>query len=913
MFPIFLAVLLAFLGLGTGYVINQLPGLKNFPGRNAFLLRILGEIALLSVIVAAISGQKDSNAEQLALLQGVACCVGLFLVFDCLLTGSTAWKHYTSGSVAGIDDEKQRLELLKSVSEDVRQRQRENFKNLEPQVVIPLGLQDVREEVGQSRFIATEDSQETRAAQPKLLLELKRIFRWGDRPDAEIPATQRLIDVFHRADRRLLILGKPGAGKTTLLLELAEQLLAEAQQLNCNEIPVMLECSNWKDDNQTLSDWLILQLKDKYKVPFGLSRQWIDRRQLVPLLDGLDELGLERQQKATTAIAKFIKDNNYPAMVICCRQEEWQQARAAEAQETQFGLNGAVYLEPLTDAQIHSYLQQVQRPGLWAHIQSSDLQALLPDWDTCQKDVEVPGLRSPLLLNMLLVAYNGQAIRSQSELFQAYIKAQFIRSGKSKYTEAQTRRYLTWLAQQLKAEKTTEFEIENLQPNWLADAWQIWICRLIFGLILGLTQGIILGVIDWLAFARTSRLISGLFASLIFGLIFGLFGIVEGIPIIDSFDLSVRGIRRGLTVGLTEGLTVSLAVGLIAGLIAGLSIGLFYESISILVLVIIFGSIGGLISGLIFGSIGGLIVGLESKEVHNKTYPNKGIWNTAKNSVSISIFCFLIGILLSTVIQLVVGQSVEWKKLILFGIAGSFFGIFTFLGVMYHVVLRLLLWANGSIPWNYAVFLDYANKLRLIQSMGGRYRFVHDLIREEMISSMPPVIRLASSVTKWKKYLGFFLSILVVMSIAWGTETISAKQSQENTPMLHTGDSVFFDRYSYRFIEPKRDDLVGFWRKDFKDTSHKWIVGLPGETISSKNSQLLINGEPIDRPYTNFSSENFSIDEPFQVPAQRYLVAGKEIDKDGKTVPTLVLIHRKQVIDRCLWRLWPLHRFGAIN
>jgi predicted NACHT family NTPase len=280
---------------------------------------------------------------------------GAILAFDCLLTGSTAWKHYTSGSTAGIDDKEQRLELLKSVSEDVRQRQRENFKNLEPQIVIPLGLQDVREEVGQSRFIATEDSQEPKAAQP-ILLRLKRFLRLGDRPEAEIPATQRLIDVFDRADRRLLILGKPGAGKTTLLLELAEQLLADAQQSDCNEIPVRLECSDWKDDNQSLSDWLILQLKDRYRVPFELSRQWIERRQLVPLLDGLDELGLERQQKATNAIAKFIKDYNYPAMVVCCRQEEWQQAQAAEAQETQFGLNGAVYLEPLTDEQIQSYL-----------------------------------------------------------------------------------------------------------------------------------------------------------------------------------------------------------------------------------------------------------------------------------------------------------------------------------------------------------------------------------------------------------------------------------------------------------------------------------------------------------------------------------------------------------------------------
>lgn len=315
--PIFVvAVLIVLLGLIGNYFLNQLPELKNFPGKDAFVFRVLAELAALLTILALLSilfGQNDSkNAEQLAWLQGGACFIGAFLIIDCVLTGWTARKHYTSGAAAGIDDKEQRLELLRSVSEDIRQRQRENFKNLEPQIVIPLGLQDVREEVGQSRFIATEDSQEPKAA-PPILLRLKRFLRLGDRPEAEIPATQWLIDVFDRADRRLLILGKPGAGKTTLLLELAEQLLADAQQSDCNEIPVRLECSDWKDDNQSLSDWPILQLYDEYRVPFGLSRQWIDRRQLVPLLDGLDELGLERQQKATNAIAKFIKDHNYPA------------------------------------------------------------------------------------------------------------------------------------------------------------------------------------------------------------------------------------------------------------------------------------------------------------------------------------------------------------------------------------------------------------------------------------------------------------------------------------------------------------------------------------------------------------------------------------------------------------------------
>ena len=50
--------------------------------------------------------------------------------------------------------------------------------------------------------------------------------------------------------------------------------------------------------------------------------------------------------------------------------------------------------------------------------------------------------------------------------------------------------------------------------------------------------------------------------------------------------------------------------------------------------------------------------------------------------------------------------------------------------VIQHFALRLVLYRNGYIPWNYAKFLDHAAKHRFIQRVGGRYRFMHDLLRK---------------------------------------------------------------------------------------------------------------------------------------------------------------------------------------
>jgi hypothetical protein len=47
-----------------------------------------------------------------------------------------------------------------------------------------------------------------------------------------------------------------------------------------------------------------------------------------------------------------------------------------------------------------------------------------------------------------------------------------------------------------------------------------------------------------------------------------------------------------------------------------------------------------------------------------------------------------------------------------------------------HFVLRWFLWRAGSIPWNYARFLDYAASRILLRKIGGGYVFIHRLLLE---------------------------------------------------------------------------------------------------------------------------------------------------------------------------------------
>jgi predicted NACHT family NTPase len=184
-----------------------------------------------------------------------------------------------------------------------------------------------------------------------------------------------LIETFGRDDiaGKLLILGAPGSGKTTALLSLAEQLVIGAINQPQTVIPVILELSTWREDSQSIEAWIIEQLYDLHggNRKRKIYEQWLERQVLLPLLDGLDELGLERQKKCTEKLNEFAR--TYPQLVVCCRVREFETANIKLS-----NLNGAICLEELSDRQIEAYFQSINRVDLWSEMATnSALQGLL--------------------------------------------------------------------------------------------------------------------------------------------------------------------------------------------------------------------------------------------------------------------------------------------------------------------------------------------------------------------------------------------------------------------------------------------------------------------------------------------------------------------------------------------------------
>lgn len=245
---------------------------------------------------------------------------------------------------------------------------------------------------------------------------------------------QRIIEIFDRPDvqEKLLILGEPGSGKTTELLTLAQDLLERAKNDDTLPLPIIFELSAW--DGQPIEQWLVAQIQDKYKRNPKTAKALLDEEQVLPLLDGLDELGLVQQRKCIEAINQFMQEKPQANLVVCCRREEYQQGEVKLNQ-----LKGAVYLKPLTIPEIEASLGRWNRHRLWDNIeQQAELLELA---------------KTPLFLTMLMFAYHGQPIRTTHNLLNAYIK-QKLRDPVSQGTyppekaphPEKTLHYLSWLA-----------------------------------------------------------------------------------------------------------------------------------------------------------------------------------------------------------------------------------------------------------------------------------------------------------------------------------------------------------------------------------------------------------------------------------------------------------------------------------
>jgi signal peptidase I len=154
---------------------------------------------------------------------------------------------------------------------------------------------------------------------------------------------------------------------------------------------------------------------------------------------------------------------------------------------------------------------------------------------------------------------------------------------------------------------------------------------------------------------------------------------------------------------------------------------------------------------------------------------------------------------------------------------------------------------------------------------------------------------------------------LVVHYVGQRTEVVGG--SMENT--LQSGDNLIVDKITYRFKNPSRYDIIVFPALYDKDTYLiKRIIGLPGETVYIDGDGIIyINGEALDENYgkevitsAGRAAQSITLGE------DEYFVMGdnRNNSTDSRD-PSVGNVHRKDILGRAWFRIWPLEKIGMLT
>lgn len=358
--------------------------------------------------------------------------------------------------------------------------------------------------------------------------------------------TDQLSDLVLSDGENLLILSSGGGGKTLTLLNVMFRILDRrkiAEEPKSVPVPLYFHLSTWvksvkriSGKRLTIYEWLIDRLREDYILDVQQAAHLLSGRNILVMLDGLDEMTSDDTTECIRQINDFIKNTGgdviRPQMLVCCRTDEYRAAIRTSGGK-KLRLDRAIEIKPFSKLQILEYVQryrtelELQKDQIYKVQQlivlERKLAEILPEqihdsrsdaqtsFEAQSKQTDVGNdlynvLSSPLLINSLLRSnINIEDLpEGDSKKLRKYILSRFVEYALHRPNDVQDdldedlihsrRDQLAWLASKL--DKSNVFYIEDMQPDWLNGfVWRgvyVFLSRLYIAMVVALAVGLLL-------------------------------------------------------------------------------------------------------------------------------------------------------------------------------------------------------------------------------------------------------------------------------------------------------------------------------------------------------------------------------------------------------------------------------------
>lgn len=185
----------------------------------------------------------------------------------------------------------------------------------------------------------------------------------------------------------------------------------------------------------------------------------------------------------------------------------------------------------------------------------------------------------------------------------------------------------------------------------------------------------------------------------------------------------------------------------------------------------------------------------------------------------------------------------------------------------------------------------------------------------EKESKKPLLMKIFIEVFIWAAEIAavIFLAYFIVFYALERTDMVGI--SMEDT--LKDKDHIIINKFSYRFGDPKRFDVIVF-QQSGKEHSYydiKRIIALPGEKLLIKEGVIYINDEPLEEVVNVEAMANYGLaGEEITLEENEYFVLGdNRNNSEDSRFASVGMIRRDDIIGKAFLRMKPFNFISKLN